>query len=240
MPIKRSAVVAVTMTSWLFLFMATITALKPQKRNVDRVNIFLDGKFAFGLTALAATSLRVGQILSGAEIAALKDLDEADKAKKGALRLISRRPRSAAEIKRNLRKNKYDDLIIDQVVDSLIAVDLLDDAAFAEYWVEQRETFRPRSRVALRQELRQKGVSRAVIETSVEQVDEISAARRAAVKQARRWTHLPEDEYRIKLGRYLQRLGFPYDIIRDTTNSSWQALNEEETFNGDLPDFEGE
>ena len=229
-----------TMMSWLFLFMATITTLTPQKRNTDRVNIFLDGKFAFGLAAVAATGLRAGQVLSDAEIAALKELDEADKAKKGAVRLISRRPRSIAEIKRNLRKNKYDDLIIDQVVDNLTAVDLLDDAAFAEYWVEQRETFKPRSHLALRQELMQKGVNRALIEAAVEQVDETSAARRAAVKLARRWTHLSKEEYRIKLSRYLQRLGFPYDIIRDTTNMSWQALNEEKPFNGNLPDFEGE
>lgn len=229
-----------TMMSWLFLFMATITALTPQKRNTDRVNIFLDGEFAFGLMASAATSLRTGQILSGKEIAALKELDEAEKAKKAALSLISRRPQSKAEIERKLRKNKYDDLIIDQVIDHLIAVDLLDDAAFAEYWVEQRETFKPRSRLALRQELRQKGISRAVIEAAVEQVDETSAARQVAAKQARRWKYMSEDEYRIKLGRYLQRLGFPYDIIRDTTNISWQAVNEEEAFNGDLPDFEGE
>jgi regulatory protein len=229
-----------TMMSWLFLFMATITALTPQKRNTDRVNIFLDGEFAFGLTASAAIGLQAGQLLSGTEIAALKDLDEAEKAKKAAIRLISRRPQSKAEIERKLRKNKYDDLIIDQVIDHLIAVDLLDDVAFAEYWVEQRETFRPRSRLALCQELRQKGVSRTVIETAVEQVDETSAARQMAAKQARRWTHLPEDEYRIKLGRYLQRLGFPYDIIRDTTNSSWQAVNENEAFDSISPDFEGE
>jgi len=184
--------------------------------------------------------LRTGQILTGPEIAALKELDEAEKARKGALRLIGRRPRSIAEIKRNLRKNKYDDLLIDQVIDRLVTVEVLDDAAFAAYWVEQREIFKPRSHLALRQELMQKGVSRAVIETAVEQVDETSAARRAAVKQARRWTHLSEKEYRIKVSRYLQRLGFPYDIIRDITNMSWQALNEEEPFNGNLPDFEGE
>jgi regulatory protein len=220
--------------------MATVTALKPQKRNTDRVNIFLDGEFAFGLMASAASGLRTGQILSETEIAALKELDEAEKAKKAALQLISRRPQSKVEIERKLRKNKYDDLIIDQVIDHLIAVNLLDDAAFAEYWVEQRETFRPRSRLALRQELRQKGISRAVIEAAVEQVDETSAARQAAAKQARRWTHLSEKEYRIKLGRYLQRLGYPYEIIRDTTNISWQAVNEGKTFSGNLPDIEGE
>ena len=220
--------------------MATITAITAQKRNYDRVNIFLDDAFAFGLAIEAAAGLRTGQILSEPEIAALKELDEADKAKKSAIRLISRRPRSVTEVERNLRKNKYDDLIIEAVLNRLIEVELLDDAAFAAYWIEQRETFKPRSRLALRQELMQKGVSRAVVDAAVEQVDESAAARRAAVKQARRWTHLSDEEYRNKLGRYLQRLGFPYDIIRELTNMSWQALNEEDPFDDSLPDIEGE
>ncbi len=220
--------------------MATITAITAQKRNSDRVNIFLDDAFAFGLAIEAAIGLRIGQILSGPEIAALKELDEAEKAKKSALRLISRRPRSVVEVERSLRKNKYDDLIIEEVLNRLIEVELLDDAAFAAYWIEQRETFKPRSHLALRQELMQKGVSRAVVDAAVGQVDESAAARRAAIKQARRWTHLPDEEYRDKLGRYLQRLGFPYEIIRELTNMSWQALNEEDPFNDSLPDIEGE
>jgi regulatory protein len=222
-----------TLRSWLFLFMATITALTAQKRNKDRVNIFLDGEFAFGLAAVAALNLRTGQELSGAEIDALKELDETEKAKKIALGLISRRPRSTVEIERHLRNKQVDDLVVEKVIDRLTAVELLDDAAFAAYWVEQRETFKPRSRLALRQELMQKGVSRTIIEAALGNVDENAAARRAAVKQARRWTHLPEDEYRRKLGRYLQRLGFPYDIIREITSVSWQALNEGEAFDGE-------
>ena len=223
-----------------FLFMATITALTTQKRNRERVNLFLDGEFAFGLTAAASVGLRIGQIISDTEIAALKDLDEVEKAKNRAVRLISRRSRSVVEIKRNLQKNKYDDHLIEHVIDRLLAANLLDDAAFAEYWVEQRETFKPRSRLALRHESMQKGVSRTVIEAAVDGIDESSAAQRAADKHARRWKDLPENDFRLKLSQYLKRLGFPYDIIRDITKNSWQTLNEGEAFNGNLPDFEGE
>lgn len=220
--------------------MAKITALTAQKRNTDRVNIFLDGEFAFGLSATAALNLRTGQDLSDAEIRALKDDDELDKARNIALGLISRRPRSTVEIERHLRNKGYDEQVIDQVVNRLTAVELLDDAAFAAYWVEQRETFKPRSRLALRQELMQKGVSRTIIDAALEEIDESAAAQQAAAKQARRWKHLPEEEFRVKLGRYLQRLGFPFDIIRETTNRSWQAVNEAEAFDGDWPALEGD
>ncbi len=220
--------------------MANITALTTQKRNKDRVNIFLDGEFAFGLPAVAALNLRTGQELSDGEIAALQELDEVDKAKKSALGLIGRRPRSSVEIERHLRQKQIDDLVIDKVIERLTAVNLLDDKAFSEYWVDQRETFKPRSHLALRQELMQKGVSRDIIDAALENVDEREAARRAADKRTGRWEHLPENEFRAKLSRYLQRLGFPYDIIRDITNSSWQALDDGEAFDNYWPDIEGE
>jgi regulatory protein len=207
--------------------MATITALTTQKRNAERINVFLDGQFAFGLAAIAATGLRVGQSLSAEEITTLQRKDDYEKARKSALHLISRRPRSAEEIKRNLHKKAFDDLLIVHVVDDLTAAKLLDDQAFAAYWVEQRETFKPRSRLGLRQELRQKGVPHQIIEDALEQVDEESAARRVAEKQAWRWNQLSEDEYRVKLSRFLQRHGFPYDVIVETTNVTWQTLNEE-------------
>lgn len=219
---------AVTMMSRLFCGMATITALTTQQRNAERINVFLDGQFAFGLAAAAATGLRTGQVLSEQEISDLQRKDDFEKARMSALNLISRRPHSSEEVRRNLRRKSFDDLLIEQVVDKLTAVELLDDVAFAAYWVEQREAFKPRSRLALRQELHQKGVQSAVIDVALEQVDELSAAHRAAEKQARRWTPLPENEYRVKLGRFLQRLGFPYDVIIDTTNATWQALNEEQ------------
>lgn len=210
--------------------MATITAITAQKRNPDRVNVYLDGKFAFGLAAVAAAGLRVGQSLSAAEIGALEEQDEVEKAKQNAIRLISYRPRSVAEVERHLRKKNYDDTIVEQVIKRLVELQLLDDTAFADYWVEQRETFKPRGHVALRQELMQKGVGRRAIEAALEQVDERDAARRAAEKRARRWAHLPEDEFRTKLGRFLQRRGFDYETIRDVTNETWQEVSSDQSF----------
>lgn len=207
--------------------MAEITAITPQKRNQERVNIYVDGEFAFGLAAVAAMGLRVGQTLTPAQVADLKRQDDYEKAKDAALRLLTYRPRSVEEVKRRLIKKGYDEVIVKKVTDYLQEVDLLDDADFAEYWVEQRETFRPRSRMALRRELRQKGVSREAIEAAVEEVDEVEAARSAAQKQLWRYENLNEEDFRLKLGRYLQRRGFSYDIIKQIINETWQAISEE-------------
>jgi len=219
--------------------MAIITEIKNQKRNADRFNVYLDGEFALGLAASVAAGLRVGQNLSPVEIVALQQQDDVEKAKNSASQLIARRPRSEAEIERSLRKKGFDDPVIEQVIARLLEVDLLNDTEFAAYWVEQREVFRPRSKLALRLELQQKGVGRTVIDTALNNVNEESAARHVGQKQATRWTQLPEDEFRVKLGSFLQRRGFPYDVIKITIDDIWQTLSEEEHFDHCRPDNEG-
>ena len=52
--------------------MAKVTALKVQARNKNRVNVYLDGEFAFGLVKIEAVRLRLGQELSESAVAALK------------------------------------------------------------------------------------------------------------------------------------------------------------------------
>jgi len=206
-----------------FCFMSVITALTGQKRNPNRLNVYLDGVFAFGLDSAVASTLKIGQTLSAEMITSLQQQDGISQAKAGAVNLISRRPRSVAEVEQNLQKKGFEAFVIEQTVVQLQDVGLLDDEAFARYWVEQREAFKPRSHLALRQELQQKGVNRAIIEAVLRDVDQTAAAQRAAAKQARRYTHLTEDEFRNKLGGFLQRRGFHYEIIKQVIDELWEA-----------------
>jgi DNA-binding NarL/FixJ family response regulator len=52
--------------------MATITAIEVQKRRPDRVNVDLDGEFAFSLSGMLAAGLKVGAQLSPGQIASLQ------------------------------------------------------------------------------------------------------------------------------------------------------------------------
>lgn len=203
--------------------MGTITSLSVQKSNSSRVNVFIDGEFAFGLALDIAAWLKTGQVLSDEEIEGLKQRDSVAQAKERAIRLLARRPYSSAEIERNLRKKGFSDEVIAAVKEYLAEAELLDDTAFAAYWIEQRESFRPRSRMALRQELQQKGIDRETISEAVSEVDELGSARRLAAKQARRWSQLDENDFRVKLSGYLQRQGFSYDIVREVVNETWLA-----------------
>lgn len=207
--------------------MGKITALTAQKKDSSRVNVFIDGEFALGVTLDLAARLRIGQELTVEELERLRHDERVAQARNRALGLLARRPYSAAEIERNLRKHGYSDEVVTAVREYLTGAELLDDGAFAAYWVEQRESFRPRSRLALRQELQVKGIDRETIAGAVSGVDEGEAARRLATKQARRYSQLPEKDFRAKLSGYLLRQGFGYDIVGDVVRECWLALQTE-------------
>lgn len=207
--------------------MPKISALKQQVRNKQRVSVFLDGEFAFGLPDIVAVGLRVDQELTDDQIADLQGRATIEACKQSAIRFISYRPRSSAEVERNLKEKGYEPPVIEHVLAWLPTVHLLDDHEFARYWIEQRETFKPRSRRALAMELRQKGIAREIIDELLDDVDEVESAMRAAKKRVGRWEHLPEQEFRMKLYRYLQGRGFGYGISREVADELWEDLVEQ-------------
>ena len=190
-----------------------ITALRFQKRNKDRVNVYIDGQFAFGLAAIEAARLRVGQTLSDDDVARLRVRDEVERAYERALNFLSYRPRSEAEVRRNLYKKDVEDEVVEVVVERLTRAGLVDDREFARYWVENRLQFNPRGARALRHELRGKGIPDAIIAGALVDLDEEVAARQVAEAGARRLAHLEPRDFRRKLGAYMARRGFSYAVI---------------------------
>lgn len=198
----------------MFVMAGQITALKVQARNRQRVNVYLDGRFAFGLAAIEAARLQVGQFLSDEEIARLQERDQVERAVNQALALLSYRPRSRREVHRRLAEKGYGGKAVEEALARLSRVGLLDDGAFARYWVENRFQFNPRGVTALRQELRQQGLDDACIEEALEGYDEEAAAVRAAAAALRRLRHLDQPTLIQRLVGYLIRRGFPYAIIQ--------------------------
>ena len=211
--------------------MRTITALEIQKRNKERVNVYLDGEYAFSLALIEAAKLRKGQSLTDAEIDALCGEDDVTRSVDYAANFLSYRPRSVAEVRRNLEKKDLPEAIIEQAIDRLQQLGYVDDVAFARYWLENRDTFKPRGPAALRYELRQKGVAEDIIGAALESLDPFDAARRAGEAKARRLRGLTREAFRNKLGSFLQRRGFRYETTRDVIH---QIIDE---LVADDPDF---
>lgn len=192
----------------------TVTALTAQEHNKGRVNVHLDGEFAFGLDRMIAAHLRVGDRLDATEVARLLDEDGFARAYQQALGLIAGRPRSRAEVERRLLAKGHPAEVAAAVLDRLQERGYVDDAEFARYWTEQRTLHRPRSSRALRYELRRKGVEDQAIDGAVGGLDDEGAAWAALEPKLGQWGGLPPDELRKKASGFLARRGFGYDVIR--------------------------
>jgi regulatory protein len=195
----------------------TITALKAQPSRA-RVNVYLDGKFAFGLSLIHALWLRVGQTLSDDEIAALRSADSEEQACARATALLAYRPRSLNEVRTRLRRAGADEQTIARAIARLQAVGLLNDVEFSQAWVESRLRARPRSKRAIAWELRRKGVAEADIATALASFSDEEAAYRAAQKYLLRFQRLQPAERRRKLYAALARQGFDHNTIEQTIN----------------------
>jgi regulatory protein len=205
----------------------TVTAITVQKKNKDRVSVYLDGEYAFGLARIVAAWLSVGQELSEEKIAQLNSRDEVEAAYAKALRLINQRDHSSAEIRQYLKRHEVMEPAIDDVVGRLERAGLVNDERFAQNWIENRSEFRPRSRRALAFELRSRGVSPDAIETALEQTDEEEMAYRAALKQSSKYQHLTWPEYRQKMIAFLARRGFSYSTSAPVAQRTWQETQSE-------------
>ena len=204
--------------------MSIITDIKPQK-NKKRVNIYLDGKFAFALPAetLVKAGLKLGQKLSEKQIENLIFKNEFQKLLDKVYRILSLRPRSEKEIEDYLKKkiwkfredqSKTKDKMIGEIISVLKEQKLIDDLAFAAWWVEQRAAFRPRGKMALRMELRRKGVDQEFIDEAIKKVDELSLAKKAAQKKLKAFKKLDPHEFREKMSAFLARCGFSWGVVK--------------------------
>jgi regulatory protein len=160
-----------------------VTALKVQKHHPNRVNVYLDNEFCFGLSRITAAWLQVGQELSPSKIAKLQAEDTREMAYMQALHFLDYRPRSRTEVRRNLEKHAVPPEVISDVFKRLERSGLVNDERFAQDWVENRSEFRPRSRRALAYELHQRGLDDSAIEKALEGLNEETMAYQAALNK---------------------------------------------------------
>lgn len=203
--------------------MGTITALNTGKGRKKRVNVFIDGKFTFSLGAEVAAQekLQVEQALSEEQVEMLKKADNLRRCLNAAVHYLSYRPRSEPELRGRLRRRGFDNDSLETVVTRLKELGLVDDAAFAQFWKENRESFSPRSQWLTKLELRQKGVAEEIIDQVVDTIDDEDSAYRAALKKARSLSWTDYQSFRRRLGEHLRRRGFSYRVINNVINRLW-------------------
>ena len=199
--------------------MPVITSIKPQK-NQKRVNIYVDNKFGFGLDLenFVKFHLRVDQELNDEQINKIIKEAEFQKILDKLLKFAMLRPRSKKEITDYLRRKKTPENIKDDLLDRLNNLELINDEAFAKWWVEQRQSFSPKSKRVLNSELLIKGIDREIIKNILEEtkIDEVKLAKDLIEKKKYKWEKFETKIKRQKIMQYLAGKGFNWETIEKT------------------------
>lgn len=221
-----------------------ITKLEFQKKDPNRVSVYVDEKFAVGLDSndLISLGLYSGQEITPEQLSKIIFQGEAGKLYNASLNYLSFRPRSENETRqflyrkthKSIRKKPGDSSdrkvekidteelakIIDNVVDRLYEKKYLDDEKFAQWFLEQRTTFKPKGKIALKFELARKGVGRKVVDSvlnNVSKASEEAMAEEALQKKISRSHKISEDPrvLKQKLIQFLVSRGFGWDLASE-------------------------
>lgn len=209
--------------------MPKITLIEPQKKNPKRFSIFLDGHFAFGADSdlIVNERLIVGKEINSDLLNKLLFESEVGKLMERMYALFSIRQRSENEVRDYLKrlsfKRKIEEqeqisqLVIDDLIEKLKSKGLINDLQFAKAWVEARRKSKQKGIRALKIELLQKGIDKAIVDQTLG-VNEINQeeqlAQQAIQKKMKQWQKLSTLEFKKKAYGYLLRKGFEYTIVK--------------------------
>lgn len=192
----------------------TITAIKQQVKNPERVSVFVDGKYSFSLSLdeLLQQRLKQGQELDEPSLKKLQKLSTDGKLRMRALEWITSRPHSTKEFKDYLRRKKVEPEQVEPLVVSFAEKGYLNDEYFANWFAEGRRA-KNKSTRAITAELRSKGIDQVTIQNIVSE-DEKSSEKVALQATLNKLRMRPRYQDKNKLVRYLLSKGFSYTDIK--------------------------
>jgi regulatory protein len=205
--------------------MPVITRLVQGKKNPNRVNLYLDDVFAFALSIdeVAKNNLKKGLDLSDEQITRLKDTDEIEYIYTKLLNFLSYRPRTVKEVRDRLYKYEIKDVTKqDFFIDKLKSKGYLDDLLFARWFINSRNTHRPRSKRYLSAELSAKGIGKDIIQSVSSQIGEESETIRHLLGKKLGSPRLLELAEKQRIIGYLSRQGFAWDKISEVVKN-WES-----------------
>lgn len=209
--------------------MPFVTSIEPQKKKKGRFNIFIDGKFAFGLDEylLAKFHLKVNQSISEDLTARITKETDLSKLFDKSLKFLSFRPRSEKEIRDYLTakiakaeniepKFAKESSQIEKIIEKLKRYKYLNDLEFAKWWFASRSKSHPKGLRLIALELKRKGIDRELIQRTLKRSSESDLAKAALAKKMAKWSKLPKIDLKMKVYRYLLSRGFDYETAKET------------------------
>jgi regulatory protein len=139
-----------------------------------------------------------------------------------AYRYLSYRPRSEEELRQRLKQHGYNSEVLEKTITKLKELNLIDDAAFAQFWKNNRLAFKPKSKRLIMKELRDKKIAPEVIEQVTQDIDDEANAYGLGFSRMHALTRLNYSDFYRRLSSYLGYRGFSYGVIKHVIALLWQ------------------
>ena len=201
---------------------AHVIEVRQEGRGRQRLLRLDDGReLVYGDEACQRCGVSIGDAVTEAWLAALDAAEQRSGAHEAALRLLSHRARSESELRTRLRMRGFEPSAVDDEVERLRGAGLLNDEAFARAWVEDRKRLAPRGRRMLRYELLGRGISPGSVDQATDAIDDEATALALARERARGSALESWESFVTKVGGFLRRRGFDWEVVNRTTRNVW-------------------
>lgn len=195
-----------------------ITSIEVQKRNKERVNIYVDGDFfiACDMTLVYNKGIEKGKTIDKDLLLEITSEDNYIKAKNKGLNYISRSIKTENELRKKLLQAGYDEKTINKVILFLKEYNFVNDEEYVELFI--KEKIRKYGATKIKYDLRAKGIEEKLILKKITNIDTeqtFGIAFNIALKKYELFKVKYDDNQAIRKKIYdlLLRKGYDYDII---------------------------
>ena len=202
-----------------------ITDIDVQKKNKNRVSVYVDGEYSFSLEQIDALrlSLKIGMDITDDDIRKYNVESNLGKARSKAGDMLSRRPYSVYEFKSKLLDKGFDDVIVNSVADEFSELGYLDDFEYAKLYIEDaRLKMKGDKKIAY--ELSLKGVSERTVRDALSECEEVPLDAIANIINTK-YASMDINDYKVKqkITAYLASRGFSFSEINDAVRCAVES-----------------
>ncbi|SFU73658.1 regulatory protein [Clostridium sp. DSM 8431] len=200
--------------------MGKITKIESQKRNKDRVNVYIDNNYAFSayMELVYKESLKVNSEVDEEKLLRIAKKENLSKCKESALRIIERSYKTEKEMIQRLNEKGFDSENIAIVIDFLKEYNFINDTNYAKMYIKDKLSSQGMQKI--KYSLLRKGITSDVIEEIMSNMDDnkqMDTALELARKKYNSLLKTEKDKYKLwnKLLRYLVGRGYDYSMAKD-------------------------
>ncbi|MBP7279292.1 MAG: RecX family transcriptional regulator [Sedimentibacter sp.] len=201
--------------------MKKITKIEYQKKNKERLNIYIDDEYGFSvdISILIEYSLKKDMVLDDSLIDDILRSEERTSVYNYGISILSRYARSEYELRLKMKNKGFEPELIDKAVGTLKEQKYLDDDRYCEMFINDKINISKDGVRKIKEALYYKGIDKKIIEEKIKNISQDSEEERALILGSKKLPNIKETDTRkkiAKLSNYLIGKGFEYETVNKT------------------------